>query len=81
VFRSEKQVKVAIAVGGVVGDGPGDKLEWRSACESGACVQVTSVDEIVIMRVSTAAGVTVTMTRTEWEAFINAAKDGRLDDV
>lgn len=33
------------------------------------------------MRVSTAAGATVTMTRTEWEAFIDAAKDGRLDDV
>jgi hypothetical protein len=81
VFRSVKQINAAIAVGGVVGDGPDDMLEWRSACESGACVEVASVDEIVIMRVSTATSTTVTMTRTEWEAFIDAAKDGRLDDV
>jgi hypothetical protein len=81
VFRSEKQANVAIAVGGVVGDRLDDKLQWRSACESGACVQVASVDEIVVMRVSTATSTTITMTRTEWEAFIDAAKNGHLDDV
>jgi hypothetical protein len=58
---------------------------WRkSSCSSGAtgnCVEVASADDAVGVRDSKqhGRGPVLEFTRTEWAAFLRAAKDGEFD--
>ena len=70
-----------ISVGGVVGKGPDRRLDWRPACEGGACVEFAATDDTVILRTSTNPEATITMTRPEWWAFLTEAKNGRFDEL
>lgn len=57
--------------------------EWRRApCESGACVEIATLGDTVMMRSSANPGDTpLTMSRDEWREFLAGAKDGIFDDL
>lgn len=60
----------------------GDEPTWRSArrCDGGACVEIGTVGESVLVRSSRDAdGVCVTLSREEWREFVAGVKDGAFD--
>lgn len=81
VFLSKQRTSVLIFVGGVVAGSSADEFIWFGACDGGACVEFSATEETVAMRSSTNPSAVVTMTRTEWQAFLAGAKDGNFDDL
>lgn len=57
--------------------------KWVSAraCADGACVEVTGHGHEVLVRNSQQPDYSVRFTLVEWEAFLQAAKDGDFDDL
>lgn len=55
---------------------------WRRAsmCGGGECVEVVSAEGRVRLRNSMNPSVAVTVSRTEWRAFIEGVKAGEFDD-
>jgi len=65
--------------GGMAGD-----LVWQQGrpCESAACVEVARLEDSVLLRSSAdPQGVRLTLSRTEWAAFLESAKDGLFDGL
>jgi predicted secreted Zn-dependent protease len=63
-------------------DGLGGKLVWHRsrACESGACVEVATTSDTVMVRSSAnPRGIPVTMSRDEWQEFLAGVKSGAFD--
>lgn len=57
-------------------------IEWRrsSLCESGACVEVAFLGEVIALRNSESPdGPVLTCTPEHWAAFLAAVKDGIFD--
>ncbi|MGB6577510.1 MAG: DUF397 domain-containing protein [Streptosporangiaceae bacterium] len=57
-------------------------LVWRrsSACESGACVEVATTDDAVMVRNSAnPGGMVVTLRHEEWQEFLAGVKEGSFD--
>jgi Domain of unknown function (DUF397) len=55
---------------------------WRKSrfCESGACVEVADIDEIVAVRDGKAPnGAMLQFTRSEWRAFVDGIRAGDFD--
>jgi hypothetical protein len=54
---------------------------WRihAQCESGACIEVAAVGDVVLIRSSLNPATSVAMTRDEWQGFLIAVKDGDFD--
>ncbi len=64
--------------------GPAGDLVWQQGrqCESGACVEVAGVEDAVLVRSSTDPdGARLALSRSEWAAFLESAKDGLFDSV
>ena len=62
----------------------GDEPTWRtsSRCESGACVEIGTLDESVLVRRSgDTEGIYVTLSREEWREFVAKVKDGDFDGL
>jgi Domain of unknown function (DUF397) len=63
---------------------PADEATWRTAgrCEGGQCLEIGTLGEFVIVRNSADPGqACVTMSRTEWRAFVAGVKNGEFDDI
>lgn len=62
---------------------PSSEPTWYTGrrCEVGTCVEVGALDDDVIIRSSQAQDVTLTITRAEWQAFLEDAKEGLFDGV
>jgi Domain of unknown function (DUF397) len=63
-------------------DGLGGELVWHRgrACESGACVEVATTGDTVMVRSSAdPSGIHVTLSRDEWQEFLAGAKEGAFD--
>lgn len=63
---------------------PAGELTWHVGrlCESGACIEVAALGETVMMRSSVDAdGRSLSVSRNEWQAFLDGVKDGRFDEV
>jgi Domain of unknown function (DUF397) len=61
-----------------------DELAWRtpSRCETGACVEVGTLDEIVMVRRSPDLdGRSLKFRHGEWQAFVAGLKDGKFDGL
>jgi hypothetical protein len=61
---------------------PAGELAWRQGrqCDSGACLEVAAVEDAVLVRSSTDPdGTCLKLTRDEWAAFLDSAKDGLFD--
>jgi hypothetical protein len=66
----------------------GDRAEgepaWHVArrCDNGACVEVGTLGESVLVRSSAdPGGKSVTLSRSEWQVFVAGVKDGDFDDL
>jgi hypothetical protein len=60
------------------------ELTWHAArrCETGACVEIGSRGESVLIRSSAdSEGGYVTLSRDEWRVFVAAVKDGDFDSL
>jgi hypothetical protein len=67
-----------------VDGGPAWDLVWQQGrqCESGACVEVASFEDAVLVRSSSDPdGARLTLRRAEWAAFLDSAKDGLFDSL
>jgi hypothetical protein len=66
-----------------VGDELRSELIWHAGrrCDSGACVEIAALDEAVLVRSSLAPGLTLTVTRPEWQEFLAGAKEGLFDHL
>jgi len=64
-------------------DGTSGELVWhRGRCDSGACVEVATIGNAVVVRSSVDPdGAPVTLTRDEWQGFLAAVKEGFFDRV
>jgi hypothetical protein len=62
-----------------------EKLNWltATACNAGGCVQVTKVNEMILLRDSKQqpAGPVLVYTMDEWGAFLDGAKNGEFDHL
>ena len=61
-----------------------DEPIWRVArrCDSGACVEIGTLGESVLVRSSVDAdGIYVTLSREEWREFVAGVKDGDFDGL
>jgi hypothetical protein len=63
---------------------PGPAAAWRKSSHSdnnsGACVEVANLDEVIAVRDSKdPAGPVLTFPRVQWTAFIEATKNGAFD--
>ena len=59
-------------------------LEWRrsSRCNSGSCVEVAQLGELIAVRSSVdPEGVMLTVGRAEWQDFLSRARAGRFDQA
>ncbi len=59
-------------------------LAWHSGrpCESGACVEVATAGDVVLVRSSADPdGARLTMSHDEWVAFVGSVRDGLFDAV
>jgi Domain of unknown function (DUF397) len=55
---------------------------WRksSFCDSGACVEVAAIDEVIAVRDAKAPnGTVLQFTRPEWRAFVDGVRAGDFD--
>jgi len=62
----------------------GDEPTWRTArrCDGGACVEIGTLGESVLVRSSgDADGVYVTLSLEEWREFVAGVKDGEFDGL
>jgi uncharacterized protein DUF397 len=68
--------------GGIV-SGPAGEPVWRrgQVCESGACIEVASHGEAVMVRSSRNRDVVLAMSRDEWQAFRADLKADFFDEV
>lgn len=69
--------------GGVVG-GSADEPTWRMAkrCDSGACVEIGTLGESVLVRSSADADdIIVTLSGEKWREFAGRVKDGDFDGL
>jgi hypothetical protein len=64
-------------------DGSSGELVWhRGRCDSGACVEVATTGDAVLVRNSADPGGTlVALSRDEWQGFLAEVKDGIWDRV
>ena len=65
-------------------DGSSGELMWRRgvSCEGGACVEVASVGDAVLVRSSADPhGALLSLSRAEWREFLAGAKDGSFDQL
>jgi Domain of unknown function (DUF397) len=84
VFESEGRSASDQAFGVVVGVIPADEPVWRTAsrCDSGACVEIGTRGEIVMVRRSADPdGTYLKLSRGEWQEFIAGLKDGQFDGL
>ena len=57
-------------------------LRWRKACETSACVEVASTSRgTVLVRTTQRRAVAISLTGDEWQAFKDAVKAGRFEDM
>lgn len=70
-----------ISLGEVVDGRATDELVWYRGkpCDGGACVEAALLDETVLLRSSSVPGVTLILSRDEWNTFLVAAKAGHFD--
>jgi hypothetical protein len=63
--------------------GSANELAWRRGrwCDGGACVEVATVGEVVMMRSSADPDIAFTVSRDEWRDFLAGAKDGLFDEL
>ncbi len=62
--------------------GPANELTWRRGrCDGGACVEVATVGEVVMVRSSADPDTAFTVSRDEWCDFLAGAKDGLFDEL
>ena len=57
---------------------------WRTTkrCDTGACVEIGTLSESVLVRSSgDADGICVTLSREEWLKFVAGIKDGDFDGL
>lgn len=57
-------------------------LEWRRAksCESGACVEIATLTQLVMIRSSVDPdGTCIALNRDEWQEFVSSIKNGDFD--
>jgi Domain of unknown function (DUF397) len=68
--------------GGMV-SGPASEPVWQRGqiCESGACVEIASHDETVMVRSSTSPEAVVALSRDEWQGFRADLKAGFFDEI
>jgi hypothetical protein len=66
-----------------VGDVPAGEPTWRVGrrCESGACVEVGVLGEVVVVRSSEAPDVIFSISKAEWRDFLTGAKEGVFDQL
>jgi hypothetical protein len=64
-------------------DGASGELVWyRARCDGGACVEVATTGDTVLVRSSASPGeVPTELSRAEWEAFLAGMKEGAFDGV
>ena len=65
-----------------MGGKSGNEPTWRTArrCDGGACVEIGTLGESVLVRSSgEAGGIYVTLSREEWQEFVAGVKDGDFD--
>lgn len=63
--------------------GSSGELMWhRCKCDGGACVEVATTGNAVMLRSSADPdGTPVTLSRDEWQAFLASVKEGTFDSV
>jgi hypothetical protein len=84
MFRSERNsVRSIRASGDKMTDGSSGELMWyRVRCDGGACVEVATTDDAVLVRSSAEPDATpVTLSRHEWEEFLAEVKEGAFDSL
>jgi len=67
-----------------VGGRSADEPSWRTAkrCDSGACVEIGTLGESVLVRSSgDADDITVTLSGEKWREFVGRVKDGDFDGL
>ncbi len=67
-----------------MGGGSADEPTWRTTkrCDTGACVEIGTLSESVLVRSSEDAdGIYVTLSRDEWHKFVAGVKDGDFDGL
>jgi hypothetical protein len=71
-----------VTVGGVVGS-PAGELVWHQGrqCEAGACIELASLNEAIMVRSSANPDAVLTMSRDEWQKFLADLKDGLFDQL
>ncbi len=73
-----------MTIGGVVSGGTEDKPSWRVArhCESGACVQIgTSGESVLVSSSADPDSLYVAFSRQEWQEFVAGVKEGEFDGL
>jgi Domain of unknown function (DUF397) len=83
VFVSEGVLDLMV-VGGTVDDLSAGASTWRSArqCESGACVEIGTQGEFVVVRSSADPdGPRLTLRRDRWQEFVAGLKRGKFDGL
>jgi hypothetical protein len=68
--------------GVVMTGGPAGELSWqRATCEGGACLEIATLNELVMVRTSMDPDTIVRVSRGEWRQFLISAKDGLFDEL
>ncbi len=67
-----------------MGGGSADEPTWRTTkrCDTGACVEIGTLGESVLVRSSgDADGICVTLSREQWLEFVAGIKDGDFESL
>ena len=66
-----------------MGHEPADVLTWHKGrpCDGGACVEVATAGEEVLVRTTVSPDAPIRLTRDEWAAFLASAKEGHFDHL
>jgi hypothetical protein len=67
--------------GGAVSYDAAGQPTWHRICESGACPEVATRGDAIMLRSSLSPEAIVTLTRDEWRGFLADVKDGRFDHM
>jgi hypothetical protein len=65
------------------GESMGESI-WRRArrCDSGACVEIGNLGELIVIRSSTDSGGTrISLSHDGWREFVAGVKDGDFDSL